>query len=91
MIKKVSDHHAIIPTEEPLRIEELSDKEFKIFDLVAKRFIENLLPPEEYYETTVTAKAGDIELRAKVDEYKISDKKNYHRRTKSQHTSQQTT
>ncbi|EGY79345.1 DNA topoisomerase [Peptoniphilus indolicus] len=73
--KKVSDHHAIIPTEEPLRIEELSDKEFKIFDLVAKRFIENLLPPEEYYETTVTAKAGDIELRAKVDEYKISDKK----------------
>lgn len=64
---KVSDHHAIIPTEEPVRIEELSDKEFKIFDLVVKRFLENLLPPEEYFETIVTAKVGNVEVKAKFE------------------------
>ncbi|WP_455257350.1 DNA topoisomerase III [Peptoniphilus asaccharolyticus] len=69
--KKVSDHHAIIPTEEPVRIEELSDKEFKIFDLVVKRFIENLLPTEEYSETTITAMAGNVELKAKANECKL--------------------
>lgn len=69
---KVSDHHAIIPTEEPVRIEELSDKEYKIFDMVVKRFLENLLPPEEYRETTISAKIGRDELKAKfIGEYQI--------------------
>ena len=36
---KVSDHHAIIPTEERVFISDLSDKERKIFDLVVKRFL----------------------------------------------------
>ena len=52
---KVSDHHAIIPTEERVFIGNLSDKERKIFDLVVKRFLSVLSPPFEYTETKVKA------------------------------------
>ena len=52
---KVSDHHAIIPTEERVFIGNLSDKERKIFDLVVKRFLSVLCPPFEYTETKVKA------------------------------------
>lgn len=50
---KVSDHHAIIPTEERVFISNLSEKERKIFDLVVKRFLSVLCPPFEYTETKV--------------------------------------
>ncbi|MGL6105041.1 DNA topoisomerase III, partial [Romboutsia sp.] len=36
---KVTDHHAIIPTEERVFLGDLSDKERKIYDLVVKRFL----------------------------------------------------
>ncbi|HLR74116.1 MAG TPA: DNA topoisomerase III [Virgibacillus sp.] len=52
---KVSDHHAIIPTEEPVYLNELSDRERKIYDLVVKRFLAVLSEPHEYEQTTVTA------------------------------------
>ena len=51
---KVSDHHAIIPTEERVFLGDLSDKERKIYDLVVKRFLSVLSPPFEYVETTIT-------------------------------------
>ena len=35
---KVTDHHAIIPTEERVRLEDLSADERKIYDLIARRF-----------------------------------------------------
>lgn len=50
---KVSDHHAIIPTEERLFLGDLSDKERKIYDLVVKRFLSVLCPPFEYEQTTI--------------------------------------
>ncbi len=57
---KVSDHHAIIPTEQTPLPGKLSDKESKIYDLVVKRFLAVLLPPFEYEQTTITAKiAGE--------------------------------
>ena len=56
---KVSDHHAIIPTEEPVVLGALSDKERKIFDLVVKRFLAALYPPFEYEQTTIRAKIGE--------------------------------
>ena len=56
--KKVSDHHAIIPTEERVFISNLSEKERKIFDLVVKRFLSVLCPPFEYTETKVK---GNVE------------------------------
>lgn len=46
--KKVSDHHAIIPTEQPVMLGAFSDSEFKIYDLVLKRFLAVLLPPYIY-------------------------------------------
>lgn len=55
---KVSDHHAIIPTEERVFLGDLSDKERKIYDLVVKRFLSVLCPPYEYVQTIAT---GEIE------------------------------
>ncbi len=52
---KVSDHHAIIPTEERVFLGDLSDKERKIYDLVVKRFLSVLCPPFEYNQTTIKA------------------------------------
>lgn len=58
---KVSDHHAIIPTEERVPYGSLSNKERKIYDLVVKRFLAVLYPPFEYEQTAIKAKI-DIEL-----------------------------
>jgi DNA topoisomerase-3 len=52
---KVSDHHAIIPTEERGNIALLSTEERHIYDLVVKRFLSVMLPPYEYLQTTITA------------------------------------
>ena len=51
---KVSDHHAIIPTEEPAILPNLSDKERKLYDLIAKRFLAVFFGPYQYDQTTVT-------------------------------------
>ncbi|SMC79211.1 DNA topoisomerase III [Sporomusa malonica] len=56
---KVSDHHAIIPTEQPVVLNSLTDKEKKIYDLVIKRFLAVLSPPFEYEETSVKAQIGN--------------------------------
>ena len=52
---KVSDHHAIIPTEERGNLALLSSEERRIYDLVVKRFLAVMLPPYEYLQTTITA------------------------------------
>lgn len=52
--KKVSDHHAIIPTEQGIRLNELEYGERKIYELVVSRFLAALLPPCEYQQTEVT-------------------------------------
>ncbi|MGW6301946.1 DNA topoisomerase III [Peribacillus butanolivorans] len=62
---KVSDHHAIIPTEQTPLPGKLSDKESKIYDLVVKRFLAVLMPPFEYEQTTITAKIGQETFIAK--------------------------
>lgn len=51
---KVSDHHAIIPTEEPAMLGSFTDGESKIYDLVLKRFLSVLLPAYEYEQTIMT-------------------------------------
>lgn len=56
--KKVSDHHAIIPTEQVVQIQKLSDRERKIYDLVVKRFIAVLFPPEIWEQVTLQAEIG---------------------------------
>jgi len=55
---RVTDHHAIIPTEEILRVNELSNREYKIYDLVVRRFLSVLSPPHEYEQITLKADVG---------------------------------
>ncbi len=55
--KKVTDHHAIIPTEEYVQLEHLTNEERKIYDLVVRRFISVLYPPFEYEQTNLKASA----------------------------------
>jgi DNA topoisomerase-3 len=62
---KVSDHHAIIPTEQAVSLSSLNDKERKIYDLVVKRFLAVLYPPFEYEETSIRAKIGEEYFIAK--------------------------
>lgn len=62
---KVTDHHAIIPTEQRVLLSELSDNERKIYDLVVKRFLAVLYPPMEYEQTTIKAKIDEENFIAK--------------------------
>ena len=50
--QKVSDHHAIIPTEQTPILSDFSMDERKIYDLVVRRFLAVLCPPCEYEQTT---------------------------------------
>lgn len=63
---KVSDHHAIIPTEESSGFVQLTDKEFKIYDLVVKRFLAVLNKPFEYESITIQIKIGQEIFTAKT-------------------------
>ncbi|EKQ56349.1 MULTISPECIES: DNA topoisomerase III [unclassified Clostridium] len=62
---KVSDHHAIIPTEQRPNLAVLSSEERKIYDLVVKRFLSVMLPPFEYIQTTIECKVEDEKFIAK--------------------------
>ena len=55
---KVSDHHAIIPTEQYVQLTAMSPEERKIYDLVVRRFLAVLLPACVYEECFLTAEAG---------------------------------
>jgi DNA topoisomerase III len=46
--EKVTDHHAIIPTEERLNISDLSADERKLYDLIARRFLALFYPAYQY-------------------------------------------
>lgn len=63
--KKVSDHHAIIPTEQFVQLDHLTNEERKIYDLVVRRFLAVLYPPFEYEQTTVKASCEEEEFFAK--------------------------
>lgn len=63
--KKISDHHAIIPTEQYVQMEHMSNEERKIYDLVVRRFLSVLYPPFEYEQTTVKGNAQNEAFAAK--------------------------
>ena len=50
---KVSDHHAIIPTEQKGNLVNLSVEEKHIYDLVVKRFLSVMMKPYEYEQTSI--------------------------------------
>lgn len=83
---KVSDHHAIIPTEVRPDMGQLSQRESKIYMMIAQRYLENLMPPHEFeavlielnikgyvftFKDKVTTKLGFKEI------YEDKDKVNY--------------
>lgn len=57
--KKVSDHHAIIPTEQFVDLSHMTNEERKIYDLVVRRFLAVLSPSFEYDETTIKAQGAE--------------------------------
>lgn len=62
---KVSDHHAIIPTEQFVQLEHMSNEERKIYDMVVRRFLAVLSPACEYEETSIKAVLGGEEFIAR--------------------------
>lgn len=62
---KVTDHHAIIPTDEPLRLSALSTDERKLYNLIARRFLALFLPVAKYEQVAVTIEIGGERLYAK--------------------------
>lgn len=60
--KKITDHHAIIPT--GVFTYDMTPDEKRVYDLVAKRFIAVFYPDCEIANTTVMAKAGEEEFKA---------------------------
>lgn len=59
--KKVTDHHAIIPTGQ--RPDAMTADEKKVYDLVALHFIAAFYPECEVSNTTVLARAGEIDFK----------------------------
>ncbi|MHB1127685.1 MAG: DNA topoisomerase III [Bacillota bacterium] len=50
---KVSDHHAIIPTEQPVKLTVLNAEEKKLYDIIVRRFLSVLYPPYRYDQLTL--------------------------------------
>ena len=62
---KVSDHHAIIPTEQFVDLAALSERERRIYDLVVRRFLAVLYPPYVYEQVTLQAEAAGEDFAAR--------------------------
>ncbi|HJB14655.1 MAG TPA: DNA topoisomerase III [Candidatus Blautia excrementipullorum] len=63
--KKVSDHHAIIPTEQFVQLDHMTNEERKIYDMVVRRFLSVLYPPFVYEQTSVEGTAAGYKFAAK--------------------------
>lgn len=62
---KVTDHHAIIPTEETVLLNKLNTEERKLYDLIVRRFISLFYPPAKYDAVSVTVEIEGESLYAK--------------------------
>ncbi len=62
---KVSDHHAIIPTEQTVLLNLLSAEERKLYDLIVRRFISLFYPPARYDAVAVTVTVEGESLHVK--------------------------
>lgn len=63
--QKVSDHHAIIPTDEYVQLTALSNDERKLYDLIVRRFISLFYGPYRYNETSLVLLVGQDRFYAK--------------------------
>ena len=62
---KVTDHHAIIPTDVEHDVSRFSPDERRIFDLVARRFLAVFHPPARYARTTVVTLVEEERFRSR--------------------------
>lgn len=62
--KKVTAHHAIVPTVAAAPVADLSPAERKVYDLVARRYLAQFLPAFEFNETKIEVDIGGERLRA---------------------------
>lgn len=62
---KVSDHHAVVPTEEAVEPAALTDNEMKIYSMVIKRFLACLMPSFEYDAINVSVECASHKFIAK--------------------------
>ena len=62
--RKVSDHHEIIPTEQFVQLDHMTNEERKIYDMVVRRFLSVLYPPFEYEQTSMEAQAAGYTFAA---------------------------
>src|SRR5215212_6267392 len=62
---KVSDHHAIIPTDVDHDVSRFSPDERRVFDLVARRFLAVFHPPARYARTTVVTLVEEERFRSR--------------------------
>jgi DNA topoisomerase-3 len=62
---KVSDHHAIIPTDVEHDVSRFSPDERRVFDLVARRFLAVFHPPARYARTTIVTLVEEERFRSR--------------------------
>ncbi len=60
--KKVTDHHAIIPT--GVRAQGMTEMEMKVYDLVSRRFIGVFYPDCKFTATTVKGEVAEVKMKA---------------------------
>lgn len=69
--QKVSDHHAIIPTEQFVQLDHMTSEERKVYDLVVRRFLAVLCPASQTEDTTVKALLGKETFTARGTVLKV--------------------
>lgn len=52
--KKITDHHAIIPTDKVANVKAFNEREKNIYNMIIERFVAVFMPKYEYNETTIT-------------------------------------
>lgn len=69
---KVTDHHAIIPTEQTVLLNQLNPEERKLYDLIVRRFISLFYPAAKYDSVAITVQVGNDSFYVKGTSVKES-------------------
>ena len=62
--KKITAHHAIIPTAQVVDVGRMSDDERKIYDLIRRRYLAQFFPEHRYRQTTIVLSFGEHRFKA---------------------------
>ncbi len=62
----VTDHHAIIPTEQKVKVDALSSEEEKLWSLIALRYLEVLSPSYKYKTTTAVIDCEGFKFKTRL-------------------------